>query len=97
GNHTYNHDYDALYDSFGQFWKQIKATEEVLREITGTRTPLVRAPGGTYGHFDKTYFNLMEQGGYKVFDWNVDSGDSRRKGVPANEIIANVKNTKLQD
>lgn len=97
GNHTYNHDYDALYDSFGHFWKQVKATEEVLREITGTRTPLVRAPGGTYGHFDKTYFNLMEQGGYKVFDWNVDSGDSKRRGVPASEIIANVKNTKLQD
>ncbi|MGG1613026.1 polysaccharide deacetylase family protein [Paenibacillus phoenicis] len=97
GNHTYNHDYDALYDSFGQFWKQVKATEEVLREITGTRTALVRAPGGTYGHFDKTYFNLLEQGGYKVFDWNVDSGDSKRKGVPANEIVANVKNAKLQD
>lgn len=97
GNHTYNHDYDELYASFGQFWKQIKDTEEVLREITGTRTPLVRAPGGTYGHFDKTYFHLLEQGGYQVFDWNVDSGDSKRKGVPASEIIANVKNTKLQD
>ncbi|MNO17698.1 Peptidoglycan-N-acetylglucosamine deacetylase [compost metagenome] len=97
GNHTYNHDYDALYDSFGHFWKQVKATEEVLREITGTRTPLVRAPGGTYGHFDKTYFSLLEQGGYKVFDWNVDSGDSKRKGVPADEIVSNVKNEKPQD
>ncbi|MBW4838093.1 MAG: polysaccharide deacetylase [Paenibacillaceae bacterium] len=97
GNHTYNHDYDALYDSFGHFWKQVKATEEVLREITGTRTPLVRAPGGTYGHFDKTYFNLLEQGGYKVFDWNVDSGDSKRKGVPANEIVSHVKKEKPQD
>lgn len=97
GNHTYNHDYDALYDSFGHFWKQVKATEEVLREITGTRTPLVRAPGGTYGHFDKTYFNLLEQGGYKVFDWNVDSGDSKRKGVPANEIVSNVKKEKPQE
>ncbi|MGG6314303.1 polysaccharide deacetylase family protein [Paenibacillus macerans] len=97
GNHTYNHDYDALYDSFGHFWKQIKATEEVLREITGSRTQLVRAPGGTYGHFDKTYFSLLEQGGYKVFDWNVDSGDSKRKGVPASEIVSNVVTSKLQE
>lgn len=97
GNHTYDHDYDTLYDSFGHFWKQIKATEEVLREITGERTPLVRAPGGTYGHFDKTYFNLLEQGGYKVFDWNVDSGDSKRKGVPANEIVNNVKKEKPRE
>ncbi|WP_018753487.1 polysaccharide deacetylase [Paenibacillus sanguinis] len=97
GNHTYDHKYDVLYASFGHFWKQIKATEEVLREITGTRTPLVRAPGGTYGHFDHTYFDLLEQGGYQVFDWNVDSGDSKRKGVPAAEIVSNVKGSRLQD
>lgn len=97
GNHTYDHKYDVLYASFGHFWKQIKATEEVLREITGTRTSLVRAPGGTYGHFDQTYFDLLEQGGYTVFDWNVDSGDSKRKGVPATEIVSNVKGSRLQN
>jgi len=89
GNHTYNHKYDELYASFGAFWSQIKETEEVLRNITGKRTPLVRAPGGTYGHFDATYFQLLEQGGYKVFDWNLDSGDSKRKGVSASEILKN--------
>ncbi|GAA0134558.1 hypothetical protein YSY43_13980 [Paenibacillus sp. YSY-4.3] len=89
GNHTYNHKYDELYASFGVFWSQIKETEEVLRNITGKRTPLVRAPGGTYGHFDTAYFQLLEQGGYKVFDWSLDSGDSKRKGVPAAEIIKN--------
>ncbi|MFD3261374.1 polysaccharide deacetylase family protein [Paenibacillus lentus] len=94
GNHTYNHKYDELYSSFGKFWFQIKETEEVLRNITGTRTPLVRAPGGTYGHFDANYFKLLEQGGYKVFDWNLDSGDSKRKGVPASEIIKNVTSAK---
>ncbi|WP_276203550.1 polysaccharide deacetylase [Paenibacillus fonticola] len=94
GNHTYNHKYDALYSSFGEFWSQIKETEEVLRKITGSRTPLVRAPGGTYGHFDKNYFNLLEQGGYKVFDWNLDSGDSKRKGVPASEILENITSAK---
>lgn len=97
GNHTYNHEYKELYASFGHFWKQVKATEEVLRGITGERTPLVRAPGGTYGHFDETYFNLLELGGYKVFDWNVDSGDSRRKGVPASEIVNNVVSAQQQN
>ncbi|WP_230202457.1 polysaccharide deacetylase [Paenibacillus ihumii] len=94
GNHTYNHKYDELYASFGAFWSQIKETEEVLRNITGKRTPLVRAPGGTYGHFDAAFFQLLEQGGYKVFDWNLDSGDSRRRGVPASEIIKNVTSAK---
>ncbi|WP_239004710.1 polysaccharide deacetylase [Paenibacillus tepidiphilus] len=87
GNHTYNHNYSDLYSGFTRFWTQIKQTEEVLREITGSRPQLVRAPGGTYGHFDAAYFSLMKQAGYTVMDWTVDSGDSRRRGVPAADIV----------
>lgn len=87
GNHTYNHNYHDLYSGFTEFWSQIKQTEEVVREITGIRPQLVRAPGGTYGHFDATYFELLKEAGYTVMDWTVDSGDSKRKGVPAAEIL----------
>ncbi|PAK51547.1 polysaccharide deacetylase [Paenibacillus sp. 7541] len=87
GNHTYDHRYDKLYGNFQDFWKQIKQTEEIIRLITGERPQLVRAPGGTAGHFDEMYFRLLHQAGYRVFDWNVDSGDSRRRGVPASEIV----------
>ncbi|MEK4272290.1 polysaccharide deacetylase [Paenibacillus sp. FSL R7-0026] len=89
GNHTFNHQYEQLYSDFKVFWKQIKQTEEVLERITGFRPNLVRAPGGTYGHFDQSYFDLLQLGGYTVMDWNVDSGDSKRKGVPAKEILSN--------
>ncbi|MDR9748709.1 polysaccharide deacetylase [Paenibacillus taichungensis] len=89
GNHTFNHNYEQLYSDFKVFWKQIKQTESVVERITGFRPNLVRAPGGTYGHFDKSYFNLLKLGGYTVMDWNVDSGDSKRKGVPAKEILRN--------
>ncbi|WP_246317107.1 polysaccharide deacetylase [Paenibacillus agri] len=87
GNHSYDHDYHNLYSGFTAFWNQIKQTENVIREITGERPRLVRAPGGTSGHFDDTYFQLLNQAGYLVMDWTVDSGDSRRKGVPAAEIL----------
>ncbi|MNO66503.1 Peptidoglycan-N-acetylglucosamine deacetylase [compost metagenome] len=97
GNHSFDHEYDDLYSSFTHFWGQIKATEEVIKEITGERPELVRAPGGTYGHFDEIYFDLLEKGGYKVFDWDVDSGDSKRKGVPASEIVKNVTSAKLKN
>ncbi|WP_413375168.1 polysaccharide deacetylase family protein [Paenibacillus taichungensis] len=89
GNHTFNHNYEQLYSDFKVFWKQIKQTEAVVERITGFRPNLVRAPGGTYGHFDKSYFDLLKLGGYTVMDWNVDSGDSKRKGVPAKEILHN--------
>ncbi|NGM85530.1 polysaccharide deacetylase family protein [Paenibacillus sp. 7124] len=89
GNHTYDHNYKELYSGFTRFWSQIKKTEETIRLITGTRPQLVRAPGGTFGHFDDTYFQLMKQAGYRVTDWTVDSGDSKRRGVPASEITKN--------
>ncbi|MFD1772391.1 polysaccharide deacetylase [Paenibacillus rhizophilus] len=95
GNHTYDHNYKDLYSSFTRFWGQIKKTEEIIRLITGVRPQLVRAPGGTFDHFDDTYFHLMKQAGYRVTDWTLDSGDSKRRGVPASEILKNsISNTK---
>ncbi|GFN33313.1 polysaccharide deacetylase [Paenibacillus xylaniclasticus] len=94
GNHSYNHEYKELYSGFGQFADQIVRTEQELQAAAGIRTRLVRAPGGTFGNFDQSYFDAMEQAGYTMFDWNVDSGDSVRIGVPAAEIINNVRSSK---
>jgi peptidoglycan/xylan/chitin deacetylase (PgdA/CDA1 family) len=91
GNHTYDHEYKQLYGHFNEFWKQIQRTEDILYRITGDRPALVRAPGGTSTNFDAFYFYYLERSGYQVHDWNIDSGDSKRRGVPAEEIIENVK------
>jgi len=91
GNHTYNHKYDELYSSFANFWDQLKKTDDAFYRIAGVRTNLVRAPGGTYGKFDAFYFYYLDRAGYRVHDWNLDSGDSRYVGVPAKDIIAAVK------
>lgn len=91
GNHSYNHEYKELYGSFREFWRQIRETGKVLEDILGYEPRLVRAPGGTAMNFDKQYFELMQQAGYLVYDWHVDSGDSKRRGVPAKEIVSSVK------
>ncbi|MFB5269594.1 polysaccharide deacetylase family protein [Paenibacillus enshidis] len=88
GNHTYNHNYKELYGDFKTFWKQVKQTEDIIYEAAGYRPQLVRAPGGTYGHFDNAYFDLLQQAGYNVVDWNVDGGDSKHADVPAAQIEA---------
>ncbi|WP_240041357.1 polysaccharide deacetylase [Paenibacillus ginsengarvi] len=92
GNHTFDHVYDKLYGSFAEFWRQTQLTETALDSKAGIQTRLLRAPGGTYTNFDGAYFYLLEQAGYIVHDWNVDSGDSKRKGVPAKEIVAGATN-----
>jgi len=96
GNHTYNHVYKELYGSFSEFWKQVQKAEEVLEAAAGVKPTLFRAPGGTHMNFDSIYFYQMEQAGYSIFDWNVDSGDAKRRGVPAEEILETVRRTPLQ-
>jgi hypothetical protein len=97
GNHTFNHKYERLYGSFTEFADQVMKTDEAIYRTTGVRTTLFRAPGGTFGNFDQGYFDAMAAAGYQVHDWNVDSGDSKRLDVPASEIIAKVKGSKLAD
>jgi hypothetical protein len=92
GNHTYDHVYNKLYGSFDEFWKQIMRTEAALEDKAGVRTRLIRAPGGTHTNFDASYFYYLEQAGYVINDWNVDSGDSKRQGVPAAEIRRDATN-----
>lgn len=97
GNHSLNHKYDRLYGSFAEFADQVMKTDELIYKTTGVRTTLFRAPGGTYGNFDQGYFDAMEAAGYQVHDWNVDSGDSKRLGVPSAEILDTIKNSRLAD
>ncbi|MCZ8512514.1 polysaccharide deacetylase family protein [Paenibacillus filicis] len=93
GNHSYNHVYEQLYSGFGNFWSQIRKTDGIISETTGIAPRLIRAPGGTAGNFDSFYFYYLEQAGYEVVDWNVDSGDATRPGVKAQEIIRAIQNT----
>ncbi|WP_053372711.1 polysaccharide deacetylase family protein [Paenibacillus sp. FJAT-27812] len=95
GNHSFNHKYEKLYGSFAEFADQVMKTDEAIYRTTGVRTTLFRAPGGTYTNFDQSYFDAMAAAGYQVHDWNVDSGDSKRVGVPASEILSAIKSSKL--
>ncbi|OEF99412.1 hypothetical protein BHF71_02175 [Vulcanibacillus modesticaldus] len=91
GNHSYTHRYEYIYKDFFNYWQEIQMTEKVIYDITGVRTSLIRTPGGTYKNWDSFYFYYMDRAGYLVYDWNVDSGDSKRKGVLPEEIINTIK------
>lgn len=95
GNHSYNHVYKELYGNFSDFWEQIRKSEAIIEKQAGIKPELIRAPGGTATNFDAFYFYLLEKAGYTVFDWNVDSGDAVRQGVPAADIVQSVRQSPL--
>ncbi|MEX2415182.1 MAG: polysaccharide deacetylase [Paenibacillaceae bacterium] len=90
GNHTFDHSYKSLYPDFSGFWEQIQHTEQIIMDQTGIRPTVIRAPGGTHGHFDAYYYYYLDQAGYRVYDWNIDSGDSKKRNVPADTIVKSV-------
>jgi len=97
GNHTYDHDYKKIYGSFDVFAEQVVKTNQIIYELTGVNTTLLRAPGGTINNFDEGYFSAVREAGFKVFDWNLDSKDSQIIGIKKDGIIKIVTESKLYD
>jgi len=91
GNHSYSHDYSLVYNSPETFLAEIKQAEEVIFKTIGIRPRMVRAPGGTQGHFNVNYYNTLDTEDYLVYDWNVSSGDAAAPLVPAEQLIKNIE------
>ena len=71
--------------------------DDLIFEQTGERAELVRFPGGSsnqVSRFNKGIMTrltkLVEEKGYRYFDWNVLSGDAGETRETA-EIIQNIK------
>ncbi len=91
GNHTYSHRAEVIYASPEAFMREVRKTEEIIYEITGERTRILRAPYGSYPNLTAPFRRALAEAGYKYVDWNVDSMDSRRSTVPVELIVHAVK------
>ena len=66
---------------------------------TGIDARIIRFPGGASNTVSANYSKgimskltkMVENQGYKYFDWNVDSGDASGNNIDPNRIIRNVK------
>ncbi|SDH23060.1 polysaccharide deacetylase family protein [Desulfosporosinus hippei] len=87
GNHTYSHNMKEIYKTPKDFLADVKKAEEIIYQTIGIRPQLIRAPGGTIGHFNISYFNAIDAEGYLMEDWNVDPGDSKAQQVPKNQLV----------
>ena len=102
--HSLTHEYKDIYASEEAYFKDFNAMNEIIKEKTGSYSKLLRFPGGssnTVSRFNKGIMTrlaaLVEEKGYKYFDWNVSSGDAG--GTTSTEqvyknVINGVKNRK---
>ncbi len=76
-NHTYTHPHKNTPESLEE---ELKKTNEVIHDITGTYPLLYRPVGGSY---NESIINTAVQNGYKVimWSWHQDTEDWKRPGV----------------
>lgn len=99
GLHTFTHDYSSIYSSLENFKSDLDRLEGTLKKYIGFVPSIYRFPGGSSNTVSIRYggSTIMEKlkeeikrRGYKYYDWNVDSGDTRGYLVDFEQIIENV-------
>lgn len=85
GCHSFTHEYDDIYSSFGKFKAEVERYEDEMRDIFGDEfdkmPKLIRFPGGssTNGRLTKgeakEYINELRNMGYSVYDWTALTND----------------------
>lgn len=89
GNHTYTHKKDIIYTSVKSFSEELVKTSKAIYDAVGIIPKLFRPPYGAPYIKSQEYKDALSE--YKIVLWNVDSMDSRVKGITSTEIAATVK------
>ena len=103
--HTESHNYRKIYASETAYFKDLEKMRSIIKKVAGVDTNLIRFPGGssnTVSSFNPGIMtrltDLVEEKGYRYFDWNVDSNDAGGAYTSRqvyNNIISGVKNRKV--
>lgn len=78
GYHSHTHDYNKIYKNASALLADVQAGEKTIKDVLGKdfSTNLFRFPGGSSFKRASPYKKFMIAKGYRVFDWNVVSGDA---------------------
>lgn len=98
GVHAYNHRFESVYASESAYFKDFNKMQDLIQQYTGSKTKLLRFPGGssnTASRYNPGIMSLLvkrvKQKGYYYFDWSVDSNDAGG-AESSQEIYENVIN-----
>ncbi len=82
GVHSLTHDYDKIYADEDAFWEDFDAMNDIIEQQTGSRTNIMRFPGGSSNTVSAGNEGLMTRltvqalkKGYDYYDWNAYDGD----------------------
>ncbi len=96
GLHGVSHDVNKIYQSPNSLLLEMNQCNSSLESIAHIKSNLIRTPYGSKPYITSEYMDLISSHGYKMWDWNVDSGDSLLKSdsLDSSQII--LQNVKIQ-
>ena len=99
GLHTISHNYSLVYSSSDSFLNDINSINEIVKKQTGSYSNIIRFPGGssnTVSRFNPGIMSqlshIVEEKGFKYFDWNVSSGDASGTMMSSDVYAQNIIN-----
>lgn len=76
GLHSMTHEYSLVYASPESFLKEMDDVNQMIFDAVGIKSKLVRPPYGSVPGLKQDFRDLVVENRYRVWDWNIDSGDS---------------------
>ncbi|MFD0049766.1 polysaccharide deacetylase family protein [Actinomycetes bacterium NPDC127524] len=75
GLHGVSHNAHLIYRSKETVVAEMKQDQKTLRAVTGVTTHLIRTPYGSSPYMKPAYMKAVQQNGFKLWDWSIDSED----------------------
>jgi peptidoglycan/xylan/chitin deacetylase (PgdA/CDA1 family) len=73
--HGVTHNKNRFYLSEQTALDEMNKAQKTLEEITGITSNIIRTPYGSIPYLTDSFRNVLDDNGYKLWDWNVDSSD----------------------
>lgn len=91
-NHTYTHALNtSLYQSLDNFLNAVQKQEDLVYNVTGIKTDILRFPAGSYYcPFRTSAIAELEERGYGWIDWIGNAYDSGNNKHTSDRVAANV-------
>ncbi len=92
GLHSMSHKQCYLYSCNEHFLIEMQETQKLLKSITGINSSILRFPFGCNNNSYKINSEMVDylhKNNFKIYDWNVDSGDGANPKAAPSQLIKN--------
>lgn len=94
GMHSYSHVYQDFYKSENSFGDELTKLNDLIYEVTGTKSSIFRFPGGSSNNVAplpiQSYIAYLNEHNINYYDWNALSGDAVTVGLAPDQLVNNI-------